>query len=161
LIVAAIGLACTNGAGSQNISDWANYSASSDALHADQIISSFNSCFYFFAGFEIFSTAGHNVKNPQKNIGLGVTLIMIISTIFYVVILLIFFAALPLNEGFQQNETMSLWGKFTSNKVILYGGPILLIISSVSLKINAAMQNSLYGGTMIQPMAVEGYFPDS
>jgi amino acid transporter len=124
-------------------------------------VSSFNSCFYFFAGFEIFSTAGQNVKNPQKNIGLGVTLIMIISTIFYVLILVLFFAALPINEGFQQNETMSLWGKFSSNKVILYGGPILLIISSVSLKINAAMQNSLYGGTMIQPMAVEGYFPDS
>jgi amino acid transporter len=148
-------------AGSQNIKDWANYSGSSDALHTDSIISSFNSCFYFFAGFEIFSTAGRNVKNPQKNIGLGVTLIMIISTIFYVLILLLFFAALPLSEGFQQNETMSLWGKFSSIPVILYGGPILLIISSVALKINAAMQNSLYGGTMLQPMAVEGYFPDS
>ncbi|MDR1234664.1 MAG: APC family permease [Mycoplasmataceae bacterium] len=159
LIIAAIGLACSKGA--QNLSDWSSYSNSSDALHADQIVSSFNSCFYFFAGFEIFSTAGQNVKNPQKNIGLGVTLIMIISTIFYVLILVLFFAALPINEGFQQNETMSLWGKFSSNKVILYGGPILLIISSVSLKINAAMQNSLYGGTMIQPMAVEGYFPDS
>jgi amino acid transporter len=108
LIVAAIGLACAKGAGSDNLKDWANYSTSNDALHADQIVSSFNSCFYFFAGFEIFSTAGHNVKNPQKNIGLGVTLIMIISTIFYVAILLIFFSALPLNEGFQQNETMSL-----------------------------------------------------
>jgi amino acid transporter len=85
---------------------------------------------------------------------------MFVSTIFYVLILLLFFAALPLSDGFQQNETMSLWGKF-QNPVILYGGPILLIISSVALKINAAMQNSLYGGTMLQPMAVEGYFPDS
>ncbi|MDR2369492.1 MAG: APC family permease [Mycoplasmataceae bacterium] len=161
LVIAAVGLACTNGAGSKNIGEWAQYSSTPSALHVNQIVASFNSCFYFFSGFEIFSTAGQNVKNPQRNIGLGVTLIMVISTIFYVFILLLFFAAIPINEGFQQNESMSLWSKFSSNKVILYGGPILLIISSISLKINAAMQNSLYGGTMIQPMAVEGYFPDS
>jgi amino acid transporter len=101
-------LACTNGAGSKNIGEWAQYSSTPSALHVNQIVASFNSCFYFFSGFEIFSTAGQNVKNPQRNIGLGVTLIMVISTIFYVFILLLFFAAIPINEGFQQNESMSL-----------------------------------------------------
>jgi amino acid transporter len=86
---------------------------------------------------------------------------MIVSTLFYALILVLFFAALPISEGFQQNETMSLWNKFKGINIVLYGGPILLIISSIALKINAAMQNSLYGGTMLQPMSVEGYFPDS
>jgi amino acid transporter len=40
-------------------------------------------------------------------------------------------------------------------------GPILIIVSSIALKINAAMQNSLYGGTALQPLCVEGYFPES
>jgi amino acid transporter len=40
-------------------------------------------------------------------------------------------------------------------------GPILIIVSSIALKINAAMQNSLYGGTALQPLCVEGYFPQS
>jgi amino acid permease len=42
-----------------------------------------------------------------------------------------------------------------------YLGPVTIIISAISLKINAAMQNSLYGGTALQPLCVEGYFPES
>jgi amino acid permease len=38
---------------------------------------------------------------------------------------------------------------------------VLIIVSSIALKINAAMQNSLYGGTALQPLCVEGYFPQS
>jgi amino acid transporter len=69
-------------------------------------MTSFSTCFYFFAGFEIFSTAGHNVENPNRNIGLGVTLIMLISTIFYILIMFIFFCAI-LPENFAQNASMS------------------------------------------------------
>lgn len=153
--------------GQANLKEWyrytwdtSNYNAGmSSATNANRIISSFNSCFYFFAGFEIFATAGNNVKDPEKNIGRGVTIIMLVSTIFYVVVLLIFFAAINPDEGFQQNETMAFWNN-SDLSWIKIGGPIIIIISSVFLKMGAAMQNSLYSGTMIQPMAVEGYFPD-
>jgi amino acid transporter len=40
-----------------------------------------------------------------------------------------------------------------------YVGPVLILIASISLKINAAMQNSLYGGTAFQPLCQEGFFP--
>jgi amino acid transporter len=71
-------------------------------------MSTFSTCFYFFAGFEIFSTAGQNVENPNRNIGLGVTLIMIISTIFYVIIMVFFFCSIAPGD-FSQNASMSAW----------------------------------------------------
>ncbi|GHU34335.1 hypothetical protein FACS1894166_11620 [Bacilli bacterium] len=69
-------------------------------------MTTFSTCFYFFAGFEIFSTAGANIENPNRNIGLGVTIIMIISTIFYIAIMFILFMSIaPID--FSQNATMS------------------------------------------------------
>ncbi|WP_258272981.1 amino acid permease [Spiroplasma poulsonii] len=35
-----------------------------------------------------------------------------------------------------------------------------MIISALSLKVNVAMQNALYGGTSLQPLSTEGYLPD-
>ncbi|WP_342218957.1 hypothetical protein [Spiroplasma endosymbiont of Amphimallon solstitiale] len=116
-------------------------------------MNTFTSCFFFFAGFEFFSTAGKNVNNPEKNIGKGITLIMIIMTVFYAVISLIFFLGYSV---FVQNMNMGAWSPFTS-KIIIYGGPIIMIISGLALKINIAMQNALYGGTTLQPLSKEGY----
>ena len=35
-----------------------------------------------------------------------------------------------------------------------------MIISSLALKIQVAMANGLYGGTLLQPMGKEGILPD-
>lgn len=82
-------------------------------------MNTFTSCFFFFAGFEIFSTAGKNVNNPEKNIGKGISLIMIIMTVFYVIISLVFFLGY---QVFVQNMNMGAWTAFNS-KVILYSVP--------------------------------------
>ncbi|WP_348734845.1 amino acid permease [Spiroplasma endosymbiont of Ammophila pubescens] len=119
-------------------------------------IKAFNSCFFFFAGFEVFSTAGKNISNPEKNIGRGITLIMLISTIFYIVISIIFFAAFT---EFVQNMQIGIWSLGFNNNIILYGGAIIMIISALALKINVAMQNALYGWTSLQPLSAEGYLP--
>lgn len=150
LIVAGFSLAVTNG--SENWNHWTTNSTFSLA----GFMNTFTSCFFFFAGFEIFATAGKNVNNPEKNIGKGITLIMIIMTVFYVVISLIFFLGY---KSFVQNMNMGAWSSFES-KVILYGGPIIMIISGLALKINIAMQNALYGATTLQPLSKEGYISD-
>lgn len=150
LIVAALVLACMNGS-----SNWEYWTTKSELSFAG-FMNTFTSCFFFFAGFEVFATAGKNIENPEKNIGKGITLIILISTIFYVIISLIFFLAY---DKFLQNMNMGAWNKF-ENKVILYGGPIIMIISSLALKINVAMQNALYGGTALQPLSKEGYISD-
>lgn len=147
LIVAGVSLAITNGA--ENWDYWNTKSSFSFA----GFINTFTSCFFFFAGFEIFSTAGKNVVNPEKNISKGVTLTMIIMTVFYVIISFIFFLGYSF---FEQNMNMGAWLPFNS-KIITYGGPILMIISGLALKINIAMQNTLYGGTTLQPLSKEGY----
>ncbi|WP_338973778.1 APC family permease [Spiroplasma endosymbiont of Tricholauxania praeusta] len=147
LVIAGISLAITNGS-----SNW-NYWTTESTFSFAGFMNTFTSCFFFFAGFEIFSTAGKNVNNPEKNIGKGITLIMIIMTVFYVVISLIFFLGYRV---FVQNMNMGAWSPFTS-KIIIYGGPIIMIISGLALKINIAMQNALYGGTTLQPLSKEGY----
>lgn len=150
LILAGLALAFTNGS-----SNW-HYWTSGSSLSFTGFMNTFTSCFFFFAGFEVFATAGKNIENPGKNIGKGITLIILISTIFYIIISLIFFLAY---NQFVQNMNMGAWNSFT-NKIILYGGPIIMIISGIAMKINVAMQNALYGGTALQPLSKEGYISD-
>ncbi|ATZ18737.1 hypothetical protein ESOMN_v1c03550 [Williamsoniiplasma somnilux] len=153
LIILGLVLAFQNG--HDNMQHWTTKSE----ISLEGFVKAFNSCFFFFAGFEVFSTAGKNIENPEKNVGKGVVIIMAISTVFYVVITIIFFAAY---SSFEQNMNMGAWSSAqpTLNKVLLYGGPIVMMISSVALKINVAMQNALYGGTTLQPLANEGFLPD-
>ncbi len=139
--------------GGENLSYWGH----NTKFSLPGFIKAFNSCFFFFAGFEVFSTAGRNISNPEKNIGSGIILIMLISTIFYIVISIIFFAAF---NHFVQNMNIGTWSLGFNNKLILYGGPIIMIISALSLKVNVAMQNALYGGTSLQPLSTEVYLPD-
>lgn len=150
LIIAAFYLAIQNGS-----SNWNHWTTKSE-ISFTGFMNTFTSCFFFFAGFEVFATAGKNIENPEKNIGKGITLIILISTIFYIVISIIFFLAY---SEFAQNMNMGAWNSFES-KVILYGGPIIMIISGLALKINVAMQNALYGGTSLQPLSKEGYISD-
>ncbi|GHU47935.1 hypothetical protein FACS1894218_3510 [Bacilli bacterium] len=44
---------------------------------------------------------------------------------------------------------------------MLYLGPIVMIISTLALRGNAISQITLYGGTTLQPMSVEGYVSDN
>jgi APA family basic amino acid/polyamine antiporter len=36
----------------------------------------------------------------------------------------------------------------------------IMIVSQLALKANVSMQNALYGGTMVQPLAQEGYISE-
>ncbi|WP_338970414.1 APC family permease [Spiroplasma endosymbiont of Labia minor] len=165
LIIAGLALAFMPGNAGDNLNYWTNgYTGggTKDPLmrHGfEAFIKAFNSCFFFFAGFETYATAGKNIYQPEKNIGKGIIWVIIISTITYVVCLLIFFAAI---NSFAQNMNMGLWDYFKEKNVkwIILGGQIVMIISQWALKANGSMQNALYGGTMIQPMAFEGYLPE-
>lgn len=152
LIIAAFALAISNGSSSWNY--WTSDGHS--PLSFAGFMNTFTSCFFFFAGFEVFATAGKNINNPEKNIGKGITLIILISTIFYIIVSIIFFLGYT---SFAQNMNVGGWSSFHS-KILLYGGPIIMIISGFALKINVAMQNALYGGTSLQPLSQEGYISD-
>jgi amino acid transporter len=51
-----------------NAKAWANDSHLTFAGFAN----AFSACFYYFTGFEIFSTAGKNLEKPEKNLGKGI-----------------------------------------------------------------------------------------
>ena len=102
-MLAAIYLAVKSG--SSNYQYWTHPPSSLD-ITFPKFIAVFNAFFFYFAGFETFSTAGRNIENPERNIGLGIVIIMGICTLFYVVIALLFFGAFGAN-GFSQNMNIS------------------------------------------------------
>lgn len=163
--------------GGDNYSDWVHSnigdSPTKDGIHNsgdfkltfNAFTKTFTSAFFFFAGFETFSTAGKNIENPEKNLGKGIMIIMLTSTIFYILTMLIFFGAMsPKSEngGFIQNMNMGFWtvDGIKSIRWVSYAGMGIMIFSQFALKANVSMQNALYGGTMIQPMSIEGYLPE-
>jgi amino acid transporter len=58
-------------------------------------MSAFCACFYYFTGFETYATMGSNVHEPAKNIGKGILIVSCASTLFYLIVIIIFLAALP------------------------------------------------------------------
>jgi len=147
LILAGLYLAFRNG--HNNFKYWSTNSH----LNLDGFVKAFNSCFYFFTGFEVFTTAGRNIASARKNIGLGVIIVLIINVLSHLIIAIIFFAAF---NHFVQNMNMGTWNSF-HNKFVVYGGTIMMIMFVITLKINLIMQDSLYGGTSLQPLAHEGF----
>ena len=160
LLLAAIYMAVTHGA--DNVKYWGK--SGNSPLTFKGFIYAFTTFFFYFTGFEIFSTAGRNIENPERNIGLGILLIMGICTVFYVVISLIFFLGFGdgfNGEPFAQNMAMGAWGKLNAAKWVEIAGGVIMLFSSLVMKIQIAVMNTLYGGTLLQPMAKEGYIPDS
>jgi L-asparagine transporter-like permease len=54
-------------------------------------------------------------------------------------------------EGFKNGDSLT-W--------VAYGGMAIMVVSQLALKANVSMQNALYGGTMVQPLAQEGYISE-
>jgi amino acid transporter len=127
-------------------------------LTASAFSKAFISCFFFFLGFETYATIGKNIKNPQKNIGLSIIIVMIMTTLFYVFITAIMIGAI---EGaFKDNPNLQIFeelGRRLHASTLIYIGVIIMLICTISLKANAGMQNSLYSGGMLEPLSVEGY----
>jgi amino acid transporter len=64
----------------------------------------FNVAFFTLAGFESILTSGKNVENPQKNLGKGINISMIISICTSLLFLLIMFSAFG---TFSENQDIS------------------------------------------------------
>jgi amino acid transporter len=187
LIVGAIYLATTSTStghtASDNLKNWFDPSWTSSSssnienasgfhLTFGAFTKAFTSCFFFYAGFETFATAGKNIENPEKNMGLGILIIMLISTVFYVLTIIVFVSGIdPMPNatartgGLIQNMNMGLWtyeGFKNGDSLtwVAYGGMAIMIVSQLALKANVSMQNALYGGTMVQPLAQEGYISE-
>ncbi len=154
-------LSGSNGYWNKSVSD-----GGGSQISLSGVINAFNVIFFYYAGFETFSTAGQNIENPERNIGLGIMLVMLSCTIFYIVVSLIFFAGFAgrgigdQNNGksFVQNMIIGTWTSLPSG--VKWAGIGIMIASALAMKIQIASQNALYGGTSLQPLAKEGFIPD-
>lgn len=130
-------------------------------LTANSFSEAFTSCFFFFLGFETYSTIGKNVKNPQRNISLSIIIVMFLATLFYVLVTVLMIGAVVGNFSDNPNlQVFDLLGKKFNAKWLGQTGILIMLICTISLKANAGMQNALYSGGILEPLAVEGYLPD-
>lgn len=154
LIIATIALFVMAGT-----SNW-NMTTSHQQLTANNFSQAFAMCFFFFLGFETYSTIGKNVRNPEKNISRSLVIVMILSTIFYMVVTILMIGAVAGN--FSDNPNLSIFkvlGDQAHAKWLGIIGILIMLICTISLKSNAGMQNALYSGAILEPLSVEGYIP--
>lgn len=138
-------------------SNW-TMTTSHQQLTANNFSQAFAMCFFFFLGFETYSTIGKNVRNPEKNISRSLVIVMILSTIFYMIVTILMIGAVA--GDFSDNPNLSIF-TFLGDKAHAQWlgiiGILIMLICTISLKSNAGMQNALYSGAILEPLAVEGY----
>lgn len=127
---------------------------------------------FSFAGFEIFSATGLNLRNPERELGSGLRLIMIFAILAGVASSVLEFGAFYGNRG-AQSETDG-YGLLPHNLINALARPILggkgsgfywfSIVLGIIIEIlficRMSSDNVFYGGTMLQPLAEEGYIPE-
>ncbi|MDQ7983286.1 MAG: APC family permease [Spiroplasma sp.] len=129
-------------------------------LTANSFSEAFTSCFFFFLGFETYSTIGKNVKNPQKNISRSIIIVMFLATLFYVLVTALMIGAIT--GLFSDNPNLQIFellGDKANAQWLGTAGVLIMLICTISLKANAGMQNALYSGGILEPLAFEGYIP--
>ena len=135
------------------------FTAKHTSLSLSSFSSAFTACFFFFTGFETFATFTKNIRNPERNIPLGLLILLGLTTVVMLGMSLLFIGALSKN-GFQSNAAVQIFavlgGKLGMPLLKLVGG-IIMIFWYVAIKVTAAMENSLYSGSVLQPIAEEGY----
>lgn len=127
-------------------------------LNASSFSEAFTACFFFFLGFETYSTIGKNVKNPQKNISCSIIIVMTMATLFYVLVTILMIGAVVGN--FTDNPNLQIFdilGKKLNAEWLGVIGVLIMVFCTISLKANSQMQNALYGGAILEPLAIEGY----
>ncbi|MGL5268863.1 MAG: APC family permease [Spiroplasma sp.] len=127
-------------------------------LTASSFSEAFTACFFFFLGFETYSTIGKNVQNPQKNISRSIIIVMSMATLFYVLVTILMIGAI--SGHFTDNPNLQIFdilGKKLNAEWLGIIGVLIMVICTISLKANSQMQNALYGGTILEPLALEGY----
>ena len=143
-----------------------------NVFHFSGIFFAFNNFLFSFAGFEVFSATGLNLRNPERELGSGLRLIMIFAILAGVVGSVLEFGAFYGNKG-AQSETDG-YGLLPHNMINKLARPILggkgsgfywfSIVLGIIIEIlficRMSSDNVFYGGTMLQPLAEEGYIPE-
>ena len=117
--------------------------------------------FFSYSGFETYSTAGRNLKDPERNTGRGINIIMLLVICFLFLGGLMCFAGFygdKSHNGFNQLMHFTIWSRWGNAGLYLFG-MIIMLTHNFLYKFQLSNENMFYGGTMLQPLAEEGYVP--
>ncbi len=122
----------------------------------------FASTFFFYGGFETYITVGKNVEKPEKNIARSIIWVMLITTVFYLFVTTIFMGSFAVSYSKNPNiQAFNILGNKWDFKWIGYIGTIIMLVCTMSLKLQAGMQNALFSGAILEPQSREGFIPES
>lgn len=80
--------------------------------------------FYFFAGFEIYTTLSQNLKRPKRDLPIAICVTMVMATCFYLVLLLSFL-------GLMTNDHPNLSSKNPVFDIFVKHGKVLQLPMSI------------------------------
>ena len=128
-----------------------------DNQHINGLLNASVIFFLSYMGFGLITNASENIKNPKKNIPLGIYLSIIIVMFIYVSISLVTIGNLPLPEIIKAQE----------NALAVAARPFLgnfgftLITIGALFSISSALNATLYGGANIAySLAKDGELPE-
>ncbi len=131
-------------------------------LSVSLFATTFASTFFFYGGFETYITVGKNVEKPEKNIARSIIWVMFITTTFYLFVTTIFMGSFGVFYSANPNiQAFNILGGKWNIKWIGYIGTIIMLVCTISLKLQAGMQNALFSGAILEPQSREGFIPES
>jgi len=110
--------------------------------------------FYAFVGFEDFANIAEEVKNPQRNLPIGIIASLIITTILYLTVSVVAVLSLPLEELAASDAPLA-------DILAKYGTQYPLIISAISMVsvLNGAIAQIIMGSRVLYGMSEEKLAP--
>lgn len=131
----------------------------SDAtLNYKTFSNAFTSSFFSFCGIETFISTGKNIKNRSKTMPTAIIIIMILTTVFY--ILFTFIVMFAVTNGFAGNPNLQIFDAFNSKFLRLFG-PILIIVCTILMRFNSSIQITIFGGATLEPLASQRFLSTS
>jgi amino acid transporter len=160
IIIFAIGAFAFNGMSSIN---FLAKNAPLSNVSGKSFANTFVAIFFSFAGIETFITSGQTIKDRAKNMPIGISLIMIFVTAFYVIFTFLVIGACTLSEttDFGSNGAISIFGtwdiKFDTAGNFQNAGAWLVIILTLVIRFNSLVNINMFGGLTLEPLAKQGF----
>ena len=136
--------------------NWSMTKPSFDSQHINGLLNASVIFFLSYMGFGLITNASENIKNPERNVPLGIYLSIIIVMFIYVSIALVTIGNLPLPEIIKAQE----------NALAVAARPFLgnfgfaLVTIGALFSISSALNATLYGGANIAySLAKDGELP--
>ena len=137
--------------------NWAMAKPDFDAVHTNGLIDGAVIFFLSYMGFGLITNASENIKNPKKNIPLGIFISILFVMVFYISISLVTIGNLPLPAIIKAQENALA----IAAKPFLGNFGFVLITIGALFSISSALNATIYGGANISySLAKDGELPE-